>query len=238
MNQEKILIQGKFKKNFLPYVFFGIAILAVLFLYTGDYLIFLFDENTLPRWLEWYSKNPNNVPSLGEYLDNRWATWHSGLYFNSIIDDYSQIYTWIGFGVFVIIGIVLLLCWRCELTVTDRRIYGKIGFGKRVDLPLNQVSAIGMGAFSNVSVATSSGSLHFWLVKNKDEVYEVISGLLNQMQTTSPVVPVAPVAVAPQPEIDTESNNMEKLKKYKELLDAGIITQEEFDAKKKQLLDL
>lgn len=30
----------------------------------------------------------------------------------------------------------------------------------------------------------------------------------------------------------------EQLKKYKELLDAGIITQEEFDAKKKQLLDL
>ena len=30
----------------------------------------------------------------------------------------------------------------------------------------------------------------------------------------------------------------DELKKYKELLDMGIITQEEFDAKKKQLLDL
>ena len=33
-------------------------------------------------------------------------------------------------------------------------------------------------------------------------------------------------------------SNADELKKYKELLDAGIITQEEFDAKKKQLLGL
>ena len=33
-------------------------------------------------------------------------------------------------------------------------------------------------------------------------------------------------------------SNTEELKKYKDLLDAGVITQEEFDAKKKQLLGL
>ena len=40
------------------------------------------------------------------------------------------------------------------------------------------------------------------------------------------------VATTPQNE------NIDELKKYKELLDQGIITQEEFDAKKKQLLGL
>jgi len=34
------------------------------------------------------------------------------------------------------------------------------------------------------------------------------------------------------------SNIAEDLKKFKELLDGGIITQEEFNAKKKQLLNL
>ena len=33
-------------------------------------------------------------------------------------------------------------------------------------------------------------------------------------------------------------SDVEELKKYKELLDSGIITQEEFDAKKKQLLGI
>ena len=41
---------------------------------------------------------------------------------------------------------------------------------------------------------------------------------------------------------DTQSNNStsnaDELKKYKELFDGGVITQEEFDAKKKQLLGL
>jgi len=36
----------------------------------------------------------------------------------------------------------------------------------------------------------------------------------------------------PQPQIDTT----DELRKYKALLDDGIITQEEFDSKKKQLL--
>ena len=35
-----------------------------------------------------------------------------------------------------------------------------------------------------------------------------------------------------------ESTSADELKKYKELLDSGVITQEEFDAKKKQLLGL
>ena len=40
------------------------------------------------------------------------------------------------------------------------------------------------------------------------------------------------------PETTYEDKTIEQLKAYKELLDSGIITQEEFDAKKKQLLGL
>ena len=43
----------------------------------------------------------------------------------------------------------------------------------------------------------------------------------------------------PKPTITTQAvSPADELKKFKELLDAGIITQEEFDAKKKQLLGL
>lgn len=45
-------------------------------------------------------------------------------------------------------------------------------------------------------------------------------------ETASPVVPTAAISAA------------DELKKFKELLDMGVITQEEFDAKKKQLLGL
>lgn len=38
--------------------------------------------------------------------------------------------------------------------------------------------------------------------------------------------------------VETKNDTVEELKRYKELLDSGVITQEEFDAKKKQLLGL
>ena len=41
-----------------------------------------------------------------------------------------------------------------------------------------------------------------------------------------------------EPQKLEEENDIAKIKKFKELLDSGIITQEEFEAKKKQLLGL
>lgn len=51
-------------------------------------------------------------------------------------------------------------------------------------------------------------------------------------QTELATTQTAPLPVIP------EVNTVEELKKYKELLDIGILTQEEFDSKKKQLLGL
>ena len=39
-------------------------------------------------------------------------------------------------------------------------------------------------------------------------------------------------------ESQSETDNVKKIKEYKELLDSGIITQEEFDKKKAELLKL
>ena len=38
--------------------------------------------------------------------------------------------------------------------------------------------------------------------------------------------------------LKTSQGNTDELKKFKDLLDSGVITQEEFDTKKKQLLNL
>ena len=41
-----------------------------------------------------------------------------------------------------------------------------------------------------------------------------------------------------QPQEESKKDSITEIKKYKELLDTGIITEEEFEKKKKQLLDL
>jgi len=55
----------------------------------------------------------------------------------------------------------------------------------------------------------------------------------------APTAPAAPaVPAAPAASAATEQDTIQALRSYKELLDSGIITQEEFDTKKKQLLGL
>ena len=165
----------------------------------------------------------------------------SGAYLaSSVFDNFDLLLTCVVAGI-IIFALFVLIAWfirrylkSFEMTVTDKRIYGKIKWGRRVDLPLDSVSAVGIGGSKSITVSTSSGRISFAAIKNRNEIHEVVSKLLVERQS-KPVAPIAPVAV---PTSAPTANVADELKKFKELLDAGIITQAEFDAKKKQLLGL
>lgn len=140
-------------------------------------------------------------------------------------------------GMVTVVGLLLLIIgvfvfWAFNgtgITVTDKRIYGVAKFGKRVDLPVDSITSIGVGLFNSISIATASGQLVFGLLTNRNEVQEAISKLLVERQkkgTGTGIKQEIPQSAA------------DELKKYKDLLDDGVISQEEFDAKKKQLLGL
>ena len=131
----------------------------------------------------------------------------------------------------VIIAVFLYL-WLSsyQLIVTDKRVYGKAAFGKRVDLPFDKISAVGTSFLKGIDVGTSSGRIKFKLIKNQEDIHSVMSKLLmerQQKETKNTVI-----------ENTIPTSNADELKKFKELLDSGIITREEFDEKKKQLLGL
>ena len=129
-------------------------------------------------------------------------------------------------------GIAALLYFmaaKTELTVTDKRVYGKAMFGKRVDLPVDSISAVGTSFLLGVSVSTSSGRISFLGIQNKSEIHQEISKLLMARQEKASVTTIKQ---------EISQSNADEIKKFKELFDSGIITQEEFDAKKKQLLNL
>ena len=118
-----------------------------------------------------------------------------------------------------------------QLVVTDKRISGKSAFGKQVDLPIDSVSSVStVKLIKGLSISTASGKVSFWAISNRDAIYKVISDLIIARQNRAAVP-----NIVPQP-INTDYT--EELKKIKQLLDTGVITQEEFDAKKKQLLGL
>ncbi len=156
-----------------------------------------------------------------DYLDYSYWCW-SGLIGVSIVLYFPAILMFIAY----------LIVRKCSITVTNQRVYGRAIFGQQVDLPLDSISAIKSTAFilfRNIIVTTPSGKIKFYYIKNYQEVYEVISELLKKRQ--NPLIQNKVSAIK-------KDSNVDELKKYKELLDEGIITQEEFETKKKQLLGL
>lgn len=157
------------------------------------------------------------------------------IWFISVLDvmyPEEECLPFVSVGCFVVAAYFHFWFGRGEITVTDKRVYGKASFGKRVDLPLDMISVVGVSAFKGVHVATASGRITFYLCQNRDEVFGAISKLLvgRQEKATSPIQTTITQEVPP--------SNADELKKFKELLDGGVISQEEFDAKKKQLLGL
>lgn len=132
---------------------------------------------------------------------------------------------------FLLLGIIAYYAVsKIELFVTDKRVYGRAAFGKQVDLPLDSVSSVKLCSFRGIAIGTSSGLNSFWRIENRDEIYTVLCNLLIERQNK--------VADTPVIRQEVSQVNIDELKKFKELLDSGIITQEDFDTKKKQLLDL
>lgn len=127
-------------------------------------------------------------------------------------------------------AIIMFWLSKMEIVVTNKRVYGCVAFGKRVDLPLDSVTAVGTSWLNGIDIATSSGSLKFKMIKNKNEIHALISKLLMERQNR----PAGTTTIKQE----IPQSNAKELKNYKELLDMGVISQEEFDAKKKQLLGL
>lgn len=137
------------------------------------------------------------------------------------------ILNWV-FFVFFLISFIYYLCIKnCELTITEKNIIGKSISGRKVTLPLYMVSSFSTRKFlSLISVSSASGRTKFYFIANNQEIGDVLQNSINERQANT------------QTTQQTPTNNLDELKKLKELLDAEIITKEEFEQKKKQLLDL
>ena len=147
------------------------------------------------------------------------------------------------FGVAVIafyevVGILLFLLFfylkkaysQLCITVTNRRIYGRYSMKNKIDLPLDSISAVTYNSFSEaIVVTTPTGLISICQCVNREAVYETITQLLIERQNKNN---------SGTSSAGVGMHSTDELKKYKELLDSGVITQEEFDAKKKQLLGL
>lgn len=149
------------------------------------------------------------------------------LVWETILGDWAIFASAILGGVIAIIGLIIIIKKKGSgLYVTNKRVYGQTLLGKRVDIPLDSISSISLtfSLLSGVSVASSSGKITFLFISERDKIYDVISNFLIERQSLS------------VNHTESTKDTVDELKKYKELLDTGIITQQEFETKKKELL--
>lgn len=112
------------------------------------------------------------------------------------------------------------------IVVTKETVSGFSALGRRLDLPLSQISGVFVNPSSKeIAVSTSSGLIRFSHIPNYDAIYKVIGQLLSQKNDSSVTN-------------NQKNDNLDDLKKLKDLLDSGIITKKEFEEKKKKILDL
>ena len=135
---------------------------------------------------------------------------------------------YVGLGLIIIGLFMLFYISSSKIIVTNKRVYGIGTFKRRVDLPLDTISAIGTSFFKGIDIGTSAGRIHFKGIENNEQIHAEISKLINNRQMNK----------KEQTTIINNSSNAEEIQKYKDLLDNGTITKEEFEAKKKQLLGL
>lgn len=151
--QEKQIAKGAFSRNILAQGCFGFSVVSLLTAFCVESIMHMHSGDSFAQTYLF--------PSSGEG---------------------PAVFFWLAVISFVL-GILFYMemCF-CSITVTDKRVYGKAAFGKRVDLPLNKISSIGTSFPKGISVATSSGHIKFFLIQNQDEVFDAISELLKERQ--------------------------------------------------------
>lgn len=195
------------------------------------------------------------------YVSDSGYRYSARLYFNLIkaclfytdTDHYSAILEdqfIIGIVVFILIFVVVALklytqdvAKECSIELTSEGINGRrkrIGTKADLRLPIEKVDSLfvtetifdKIRGGKTLGIRSNTGVIRFVCVQNADEFIAAANKAIEENKKSNKAIP------APSTTVVQNTSNADELKKYKDLLDSGVITQEEFDAKKKQLLGL
>lgn len=118
------------------------------------------------------------------YDDDFWAYFWGEFFSFRLMYGYILIASVIAFVVSIIMK---TNTEKCEITVTNEAISGKLPHGKEVYIPLNQITAINRSSFNGVSITSIGNVSNFHCIENCEEVMKAISYLLaNPQQNAQP----------------------------------------------------
>ena len=152
--------------------------------------------------------------------------------------DFMDFFSGGGMKIYGILGAAFLLLGVVMCVISAiRNDYRRDGFS-HVLVSVISFLIVACGIFlliERVSTVVHTGVINGFAWKS---IFSLIgiSFVINLVKRSNLIVPAKPRK--PAVVVQKSNSNADELKKYKELLDSGVISQEEFDAKKKQLLDM
>ena len=128
----------------------------------------------------------------------------------------------------LLIAIWGVIVGGAELTITDQRVYGKVNFLKKVDIPISAILNSRTCPFYGVTISTIAGAIPFLMLKDNVRCSGYISELARRanLGLTTDLTQKIPFGVIQELEI------------FKKALDGGVISLQEYESKMKQLLQL
>ena len=129
---EEKIIDGKFKNSITPIIVCVIAVFCII--------IFASIEADAMNHSDYYYSSATIIDGLLRLFC-----------FGAYSSEIYSVLLYLGVIVIIISLIIFFMTKSCSLTVSNTRVVGKASFGKRVDLPLNQVSAIGFGMLKSMT---------------------------------------------------------------------------------------
>lgn len=178
--------------------------------------------------LEAYGYDVSNISHYLSYTN--FSDYYSDLIFDSYYGikmiKYLIIMSFSLCIILLIINVFYVLDRKTSLSVQDDLVIVKKRTGKTAQFKLKDISSIESTVFKGLKIKGNAIKCKVILLKNADELKTEITQLISDLSSKN------------QDLSDQHLNETETIKQYKDLLDSGTITQEEFEAKKKQLLGL
>lgn len=125
--------------------------------------------------------NQQQETVIYEYTTAQWIK--TGAIVSAIAAVISFILMICGKFVFLVVLLLALivlcffLCCFCSLTITDKRVTGKVPVGKRVDLPISHITAVS-SEIGCIIITTPTGAIRFYFVADKDKAYSELNRLI------------------------------------------------------------
>lgn len=127
--------------------------------------------------------------------------------------------------IMLVFQVLTLLEKKKKIIIEKRGLICTGSLGKEIVFPIKRSLTVKKGLFNGIRVKSPEHRYYISSVSNGKEIVDVVNNVKSEMQK----------AIS---DLKTKTSKTEELLKLKELLDAGVITQDEFDAKKKAYLNL